>query len=82
MAMLKVMIQPKKKKVMVETEMGKMAPKSEMQERESKMATSLDKAVASPFKMRMAAKEEAKEVAKKTEGYRKGAMAAMSMSRK
>ena len=41
----------------------------------------LDKAVASPYQMAMAAKEEAKEVAKKTEGYRKRALSAMSIKK-
>lgn len=65
MGMLQTM---KKKTKMVETEMGKMAPKSELKARESKMAASLDKAVATPYQMAvMAAEDKAKENNKRRE---------------
>jgi len=51
--------QMKKKKVeMVETEMGRMVPKAAQQKFEKEAGESLDRAVASPYKMAMAERAE------------------------
>ena len=66
--------QMKKKKVeMVETEMGRMVPKKQQEAWEESMGKDLDKAVASPYKMAMAAKEEeAKEKAARDVVFKRG----------
>jgi len=51
--------QMKKKKVeMVETEMGRMVPKADQEKFEKEAGESLDRAVASPYKMAMAERAE------------------------
>lgn len=62
MAAIAIMVKPKKKQMDVEVE---------------EQGSALDKAVASPYKMAMAAKEEAAEVAKKKAKYAATAMKAI-----
>jgi hypothetical protein len=52
----------KKKVEMVETEMGRMVPKKQQEKWEESMGRDLDKAVPTPYKMAMAAKEEENKV--------------------
>lgn len=50
--------QMRKKTEMVETEMGRMVPKAAQEKFEKEAGQALDKAVASPYKMAMAEREE------------------------